>query len=76
MPKTSIEERLAALEAQVGKLLRTQGTKPAPRVKDWRRTIGIFTDKPGVLQIFEEAMKLREVERAKARGTSRRRAKA
>lgn len=76
MPKPTVEERVANLERQVSELMNgTQKSKPH-RKKDWRRTIGIFTDKPGVLEIFDEAMKLREVDRAKARGTSRRRAKA
>ena len=76
MPKPTVEERVANLERQVAELMNgSQKSKP-PRQKDWRRTIGIFTDKPGVLEIFDEAMKLREADRAKARGTSRRRAKA
>lgn len=76
MAKPTVEERLVALEKQVAELMNgTQHLKQG-RQKDWRRTIGMFTDKPGVLKIFEEAMKLREADRAKARSTSRRRAKA
>lgn len=65
MPPLSIEERLAALETKVAELHAKNGE--AAEHKDWRRTVGMFTDKPGVLAIFEEAMKLREADRAKAR---------
>jgi hypothetical protein len=37
------------------------------RWKDWRLVAGRFTDDPGVQQVFEEAMKLREADRARAR---------
>jgi hypothetical protein len=35
--------------------------------RNWRNTIGIFTDKQEMLAIFDEAMKLREADRKKAR---------
>jgi hypothetical protein len=37
------------------------------RHKDWRRTIGMFTDNPEMKVLFAEAMKLREADRRKAR---------
>jgi hypothetical protein len=37
------------------------------RAKDWRRTIGMFTDNPGMKELFAEAMRLREADRGKAR---------
>ena len=40
------------------------GNGPA---KDWRRTVGRFTDNPGMKELFAEAMKLREADRRKAR---------
>ena len=36
-------------------------------VKDWRRTVGMFTDNPGMKELFAEAIKLREADRRKAR---------
>ena len=35
--------------------------------KDWRRTIGMFTDDEGMKAIFQEALKLREADRKKTR---------
>jgi hypothetical protein len=65
MAKQRLEERVAALEREVAalKAIVADGT----RHKDWRRTIGMFTDDPGLQQVFEKAMKLREAERARAR---------
>ncbi len=65
MAKQSIEERVAALEREVAalKAAAVNGARP----KDWRRTIGLFTDDPGMQRVFEEAMKLREADRARAR---------
>jgi hypothetical protein len=76
MPPLSIEERVAALEQKVESLAQ-QAISDEPRKKDWRKAIGIFTDNPGMLEIFEEAMKIREADRAKARrgGRKPRRAK-
>jgi hypothetical protein len=64
MPPPSLEQRVAALEHEVSELK----ARPANgRVKDWRRTVGRFTDDPGMKEIFAEAMKLREADRRKAR---------
>ncbi len=64
MRKPTIEQRLEALEAQVAKLTNSQGTEPAPRAKDWRRTIGIFTG-TGMKEVFDEALKIRQADREK-----------
>jgi hypothetical protein len=40
------------------------------RGKDWRRTIGAFTDDEGVKGILQEAMRLQEIDRQKARSGS------
>ena len=37
------------------------------RKKDWRRTVGMFTDNPGVLELFADAQKIRKADRKKAR---------
>jgi hypothetical protein len=64
MPPLSLEERVAVLEQELAELKsrRVQG-----REKDWRRTIGMFTDNPEIKELFSEAMKLREADRRKAR---------
>ena len=45
----------------------TTGKTGSTRDKDWRRTIGMFTDNPGMKELFAEAMKLRAADRKKAR---------
>jgi hypothetical protein len=69
MPKPALEERVAALEREVARL-KASGTSGSAR-KDWRRTVGMFTDDPEAQRLFEEAMKLREADRARARRTPR-----
>jgi hypothetical protein len=65
MPPPSLEERVASLEKQVAHLQSQNANKPGRN--DWQNTVGIFTDNPGMLEIFAEAMKIREADRAKAR---------
>ena len=66
-----LEQRVAALERDVADLKRSMaggGNGAAvDRTKDWRRTIGMFTGDEVMQQVFEEAMKLREADREKAR---------
>jgi len=60
-----LEERVERLESQVAQLqgeLRSVRT----REKDWRRTIGAFTDDVGMQDILREAMRLREADRREA----------
>ncbi len=70
MSTPSIEQRLAMLEREIAELKRAG--------KNWRRTVGMFTGNSEMQKLFEQAMKLRENDRAKARGTQgpRRRPKA
>ena len=49
MPPLSIEQRLASLEQEVADLKAKRSN--ASRNKDWRRTVGMFTDNPGVQEI-------------------------
>jgi hypothetical protein len=65
MSQDSLEQRLAALEEQVANMLAKQAN--GPRKKDWRRTVGMFTDSPQMQEVFAEAQKLREVDRKKTR---------
>ena len=64
MPPLSLEERVATLEREISEL---KSQKSNGRDKDWRRTIGVFTDNPEMKELFSEAMKLREADRRKAR---------
>jgi hypothetical protein len=63
--KSSLEKRVADLEAQVADIRTLLAHLDEP--KDWRRTVGMFSDNEGMQQLFKEAMKLREADRAKAR---------
>lgn len=62
MPPLSIEERVAALEEQVAAMKKER--ENSPHDKPWIRTMGKFED---LKEIFDEAMKLREQDRARAR---------
>ncbi len=64
MPPLSLEQRVAVLERELSELKAQRGSG---QVKDWRRTVGMFTDNPGMKELFAEAMKLREADRGKAR---------
>jgi hypothetical protein len=69
MPPLSLEDRVAVLEQKIASM---EATKPnVAGGKDWRKAVGIFTDNPGMLEILDEAMKLREADRAKARRDTR-----
>ena len=67
MSKLSLEERVAALEQRIAEFDASFAT--GSRRKDWRRTIGAFTDDPEMQRLFKEAMRLREADRARARRT-------
>ena len=69
MASLSLEQRVAVLEQELSELKSRRGNG---RVKDWRRTVGMFTDNPGMKELFAEAMKLREADRSKARRRPRR----
>ena len=64
MSQQSLEQRVATLEKELAELKRQRRNG---RNKDWRRTIGMFTDNPGMKELFAEAMKLREADRRKRR---------
>jgi hypothetical protein len=67
----SLEQRIAALEQEVADLKMRKAIEPGK--DDWRQTIGMFTDNPGMLEIFAEAMKIREADRRKACQKARKR---
>jgi hypothetical protein len=72
MARATLEERVAALERQVGALLANGNGKRG--AKDWRRTRGAFTGDDLMKQVFEEGRKIREADRkpGQARGRTRR----
>jgi hypothetical protein len=49
-----------------------RNSPPTPRkskpAKDWKRTVGMFTNDEGMKQLFQEALKIREKDRRQARG--------
>jgi hypothetical protein len=66
MSPQQIEQRLARLESRVDELQAELAASKRPG-KDWRRTAGAFTDDPGMQEILEGAMQLREEDRKRAR---------
>ena len=74
MSRATLEERVAALERQVGALLaNTAGTGLA---KDWRLTRGVFTGDDLMKQVFAEGRKIRDAERKRAQPRSRKKPQA
>lgn len=62
----TVEERLDKLETQVNELL--AALKPTrPGKYDWISTIGMFGDDPVMKEICDEALRLREEDRARCR---------
>ena len=70
MARTTLEERVAALEKQVAALLANHA-KIGRTNKDWRRTRGAFTGDDLMKQVFEEGRKIRDAERKHAQPRSR-----
>jgi hypothetical protein len=60
----TVEERLDRLE-KILDLVLNRLSGEMPRKKDWRRTIGMFDNDPIMKDIFDEAIRSREEERAK-----------
>jgi predicted nucleic acid-binding Zn-ribbon protein len=67
MPGLTLERRVKALESQVARLQDELKNVQGERTKDWRRTVGAFTDDEGLKEILAEAMRLRDLDRKKAR---------
>ena len=65
MSQLSLEQRVAALEHRMAEM--QPGTSNGPGKNDWRQTVGMFTDDPGMLELFADAMAIREADRQKAR---------
>ena len=58
MSQTTVEERISALERTVAELV--QSRRPAGRVKDWQRTVGMFSRNEFMKEIDTAGRKLRE----------------
>lgn len=57
MVQKALEQRVAELE---------QRLRTAP-LRDWQQAIGMFSDRPEMLEIFTDAVKLREADRKRTR---------
>ena len=68
MSQPSLEERVAALEKEVARLSGQMRPDEEPGRDDWKSTVGMFANDPIMKEILEEARKIREREREKARG--------
>lgn len=64
MSRATIEERVTALEKQVGALLANHAA--SKRGKDWRRMRGIFSGDDLMKKVFAEGRKIREADRKHA----------
>lgn len=64
-PVTALEQRVDVLEKRVTEVL--ERTLAPAREKDWRSTLGMFTNDPVMREIDEEGRKIREAEREQAR---------
>ena len=73
MSQTTVEERVSALERTVAELV--QSRRAAGRVKDWQRTVGMFSGNELMKEIDAAGAKLRAQDRRRTRrrGTKRRR---
>jgi hypothetical protein len=64
MRQTTIEKRLSDLETRVSELGRI--VNQPSRAKDWRRSIGAFTDDPAMQAVIDDALRIRAADRARA----------
>lgn len=70
MARPSLEQRVEELESRVVELQAQLRAAQQP-AKDWRRTIGAFTDDAGMQEILQGAMRLREKDRSMTRAKSK-----
>jgi hypothetical protein len=73
MAQTRVEERLSALERVVAEFVRSRAL--GGRVKDWKRTVGMFSGNELMKETDAAGQKIRELDRQRARhrGTKPRR---
>ena len=65
MSNATLEERVAALEETIAKLL--PGSMLPVVEKNWRSTIGMFAEDSMMKEIDEEGRKIREADREQAK---------
>lgn len=65
MAQRAIEDRVTKLEREVAEL--KAALAAGARAKDWRSTLGMFSGDEVMKQIDEEARKIREADRERAR---------
>ena len=65
MNKNSVENRLSSLEEQVSEILGAlqNGELDIPKVKDWRKSLGMFDRDDLMKQIDSEGQNIRKEER-------------
>ena len=64
MRQPTIEKRLSNLEVRVSELDRI--VNQPSHAKDWRRSVGVFTDDPAMQAVFADALRIRAADRARA----------
>lgn len=64
MRQSTVEKRLSTLETLVSELERI--VNQSAQAKDWRRSIGAFTDDPAMQAVFAGALHIRAADRARA----------
>ena len=67
MTQQTLEERVAALEKEVSRLSDLLRPGAEPGRDDWKLTLGMFANDPIMKEIDEEARKIREADRERAR---------
>lgn len=65
MEDNNVETRLASLEDQVRRILGVihGGESEIPKVKDWRRSLGMFDENSSMKEIDKEGQQIREKDR-------------
>lgn len=64
MPQLLLEERVEALEHEVADLRRV--LRKEQEAKDWRSTIGMFDDDPGIQEVHRLGQEYRQRDRENA----------
>ena len=67
MTRATLERRVKSLEVQVAQLQGELRSACDGKTKDWRRTVGVFTDDEDMKKILQESMHIREMDRKKVR---------
>jgi hypothetical protein len=76
MPRSNLEARVKNLEGKIAHLENELRSSETRSTKDWRRTIGAFTDDEGLRDLLNESMELRNKDRKESLVKKPRRRKA